>query len=180
MRLISDGPDRKAGTRWDMGMTIDLPEPPETDGSLVDRQAPPRRAMAGAAEEGTRNHKRGGCRDRCCRFFAKDVLRRADALAGRGVFPLFHLADAGHGGGVHPLRPALPAEDLFAGLRDAGDQVRRFITAAESSFPSARPSASSCARFITFPMSALLTALVSPTAFSMMAVSSDSESAAGR
>ncbi len=29
VRLISDGPDRKAGTRWDIGMTIDLPEKPK-------------------------------------------------------------------------------------------------------------------------------------------------------
>jgi POT family proton-dependent oligopeptide transporter len=27
VRLISDGPDRKAGTRWDMGLILDLPPP---------------------------------------------------------------------------------------------------------------------------------------------------------
>ena len=29
VRLVSDGPDRKSGTRWDTGMTIDLPEKPK-------------------------------------------------------------------------------------------------------------------------------------------------------
>ena len=60
------------------------------------------------------------------------------------------------------------------------DHASRCITAADISFPSARPSASSCARFMTLPMSALPVAPVSATACSTMAVSASVPRAAGR
>lgn len=59
-------------------------------------------------------------------------------------------------------------------------QESRFITAADSNFPSARPSASSCERFMTLPMSALPVAPVSAMACSMIANNSVSLNAAGR
>ncbi len=59
-------------------------------------------------------------------------------------------------------------------------QESRFITAADSNFPSARPSASSCERFMTLPISALPVAPVSATACSMIVNNSASLNAAGR
>jgi proton-dependent oligopeptide transporter, POT family len=41
VRLISDGPDRKPGTRWDIGMTIEAPEKPKAEeASWADRFHP--------------------------------------------------------------------------------------------------------------------------------------------
>jgi POT family proton-dependent oligopeptide transporter len=51
LRVISDGPDRKSGTKWDVGLMIELPEKPqEKQASWTDRLRP--------AETWLERHKR--------------------------------------------------------------------------------------------------------------------------
>ncbi len=83
---------------------------------------------------------------------------------------------------LHRSSPNGPPEtglELQTGL-SCLSHARRFATAADSSLPSARPSASSCARFITFPISAFPVAPVSAAAVSMIASIASSVRAAGR